>query len=226
MAPNGTKPDSPPPAWDFDQQNPGIPIVLYLNDGRNDCVIEARAHHTIRLIYQPGQPPLSISADDVSAEYELESLANIGIDIQESLPRWQSPGWTAGGVSGRTIASWKGPLSVDGAGAASGDATNDIGTTELMNLIIQHTCVQGDFKLPLEISPNDPASFGQDSAGNNIVWADTTGIPVTRHVMLLTGYDQQGPIGITWGKKQQMTWQFFQKFCMFGVYWVQKGPNT
>jgi hypothetical protein len=43
--------------------------------------------------------------------------------------------------------------------------------------------------------------------------------------MLLTGYNETGPIGITWAKKQNMTWEFLKKYSQ-GIFTVTKSPTT
>ena len=31
--------------------------------------------------------------------------------------------------------------------------------------------------------------------------------------MMIPGYNAKGPVCVTWGRKQQMTWAFFDKYC-------------
>ena len=64
---------SPPTTYDFDEVHPGITIEMYKNDVLDDCVIAARAHHTIRLIYVPGASVLTISDEDITFEYNHET---------------------------------------------------------------------------------------------------------------------------------------------------------
>jgi hypothetical protein len=33
------------------------------------------------------------------------------------------------------------------------------------------------------------------------------------HYIFVPGYTPLGPVCITWGRKQQMTWKFFDKYC-------------
>jgi len=30
---------------------------------------------------------------------------------------------------------------------------------------------------------------------------------------MIPGYNETGPVCVTWGRKQQMTWSFFDKYC-------------
>jgi hypothetical protein len=48
---------SPPPAHNVDDKEPGIILQMYLNDQLDDCVMAARAHHTVRLAYIGGPGP-------------------------------------------------------------------------------------------------------------------------------------------------------------------------
>jgi hypothetical protein len=212
---------SPPAAYNFDDTHPGITLQVYLNDQLNDCVIAARAHHNLRLAYVAGMPVISISDPEVSNEYHREAPFGLGILLGKSLGLWRDRGWQAGG-SLRSIDDFTGPLSIVGAGMAAGDATSDLDLTQLKSCIIEHDGVQADLNLPQWITVNDAKTFGPD-----FLWQDTTKpcASSNRHVMLLTGYDGNGPIGITWGAKQHMTWAFLQKYYT-GLYWVQKGSST
>jgi len=213
---------STPAKYDVDDACPGIVPRLYLNDQLNDCVIAARAHHSVRLTYSLGSSLLNISDDEVSNEYHLEAgTFDVGIVLSVSLSRWMNHGWIAGGVS-RSIDSFKGPLSITGAGMLSGDATTDLTISQLQSCIIENTGVQVDLNLPEGISVNDGSTFGP-----NADWTDTSKDQSrsNRHVMLLTGYDPAGVIGITWGARQHMSWAFLEKYYT-GIYWVTKNSST
>jgi hypothetical protein len=216
--PSGTLSHQPP--YDFDTANPGIQIEMYGNDTSEDCVIAARAHHTVRLTYVLGAPTLNISPEEITEEYTREAHGGSGIDLGTSLLEWERYGWTAGGIANRTIQEFTGPFSVNGAGLALGDPTNDWSEAQIMNSIFENTGVQAQLRLPRQIRVDAPQSYGP---GN--LWSDTTRPRFWAHVVLLTGYDANGPIGITWGKKQAMTWAFSKQYCL-GVFKVVKGPNT
>ena len=211
-----------PSRYSFDDSHPGITIEMYLNDQSNDCVIAARAHHTVRLAYVAGTPTLNISDSDIATEYTAEATPfNLGIALGDSLQLWKSPGWTAAGTL-RQIDDAFGPFSLSGTGMLAGDATTDVTIAQVKELIIDHVGVQIDLNLPDGISVNDKNSFGP-----NVPWQSTTLPPSqqNRHVMLLIGYDEQGPIGVTWRVVQHMTWTFVQRYHT-GIYWVQKGSST
>jgi hypothetical protein len=120
-----------------------------------------------------------------------------------------------GGVQ-RYIGDFSEPLSLNGAGALAGDATTDLTLAGLQSCIVEHTGVQVELNLPVGITFDDKNSFGP---GND--WIDTSKKASLRHVILLTGYDQTGFIGITWGAQQRMTWVFLTTYSI-GVYWITK----
>jgi hypothetical protein len=207
---------SPPAKYNIDDARPGIVPRVYMNDQLNDCVIATRAHHTVRLDYNSGPTLPNISDEEVSNEYHAEAgVFDMGIVVSDSLSTWQSPGWLAGGIW-RNIGDFRGPFRLNGTGALSGDATTDLTITDLQSFIVEHTGVQVDLNLPDGIAFDDKNSFGP---GND--WTDIRKPQSLRHVMLLTGYDQTGPVGITWGAQQHMTWAFLTTYCT-GVYWVTK----
>ena len=214
-------PLSPSPPYDFDIANPGIQLQTYLNDTLDDCVIAARAHHTIRLTYTPGTPIVNISNQEIYEEYSHEAAGGSGgIDVQGSLTEWKNFGWRAGGIPDRKIQGFSGPYSVSGAGLTLGDPTNDWSETQVMNSIYEDIGVQAQLRIPQRIRVDDSSTYGP---GN--LWKDTTRPRFWPHVILLTGYDSNGPIGITWGKKQAMTWDFLKQYCL-GVFRIVKGPTT
>ncbi len=211
-----------PLAYNFDATH-SIILQAYLNDpfDANDCVIAARAHHTVRLDYVDGLSIVNITDPEIRTEYTTEAGPfGGGIRLSDSLARWKNPGWMAAGKQ-RQIQDLLGPFTINGSGALGGDATTDLSLDQVRGNIIEFTGVQVDLRLPDGISVNNGASFGKTN------WTDTSkpGSENNRHTMLLIGYDPGGFIGITWGTTQYMTTQFLQKYCV-NVWWVIKGPNT
>lgn len=211
---------SPPDHYDLDDANLGIKIQKYLNDVLDDCVIAARAHHTIRLVYSPGLPPLAISDEEVRIEYDNESHGGGGIVLSDSLEEWKNHGWTAGGVAGRKIASFSEPLTFVNSDALLSDMPNAVTKPHFKSLIIQSIGVQANLLLPESIDARIPGSYGP-----GVLWDDAADLPMNSHAMLLTGYEPEGPIGITWGKKQYMTWEFLDRYKA-GLFVVDKGHDT
>jgi hypothetical protein len=116
---------SPPSAYDFDKVNPGIHVEMYGNNHLNDCVIAARAHHTIRLNFRAGLPLLTISEKDVLTEYFVETHGkDLGPTLTTSLQGWKDPGWTAVGTSGRRIKGFT-PQGLNGSGLLASDPASE-----------------------------------------------------------------------------------------------------
>jgi hypothetical protein len=57
---------APPAVYDLDALIPEIKTPICLNDHLDDCVIAARAHHTLRLAYVTGAPILNITDNEGS----------------------------------------------------------------------------------------------------------------------------------------------------------------
>lgn len=214
--------DSTPVVYDFDTANPGIPIVSYGNNLYDDCVIAARAHQTLRFDYVNGQPLPAITESEVIEEFlkETSVQGTDGLVLTRSLSSWMNPGWRAGGIPSRTIFTYWGPYAVNSAPSYSSYPNNQMNESQVMTSIFNYTGVQVGLSLPESIDARVASSYGP-----NTIWRPTAEMRSTPHVMLLTGYDQSGPIGITWGQKQHMTWDFLV-WCCSGLFVIEKGPNT
>jgi hypothetical protein len=215
-------PDSTPALYDFDTANPGIPIVSYGNNLYDDCVIAARAHQTLRFDYLAGQPLPAITESEVIEEFlrETSEQGTDGLVLATSLSSWINPGWKAGGRPGRTIATYWGPYTVNNAPSYSGYPIDQMNASQVMTSIFNYTGVQVGLLLPDSIAVGVASSYGP-----NTVWQPTSEMRWNPHVILLTGYDQVGPIGITWGQKQHMSWDFLV-WCCSGLFVIGKGANT
>lgn len=220
VPPDGTL-VSLPPNYDhpFDIANPEYVNHMYLNDQSEDCVVAARAHHTIRLTWVPGGQILAIDDDEVRAEFDRESLGSEGLNLPQSLGQWQNPGWQAGHVGGRKIDGFN-PVALTGNGLQPVDLASEASRDQLKTNIIGHEGVHIHLSLPPGITVHSSSTFGP---GNR--WSDTSGDGIKDHVILLTGYDELGPIGITWGQKQAMDWAFLRKYLV-EMYWVTKSAET
>jgi hypothetical protein len=226
-APYSTAP-SPPYYLAYDTANPDIQLPIFGNISADDCVIAARAHHTIRLTYAPGQTPLAITDSEVTTEFnnETSQQGTNGLILETSLDQWLCQGWTAGGVPHRMIAGRWGPYGVVEAANSANQTNNDMDEIQVMNAIYQYTGAQVDIRLPEWIDPAQSSTIGGDT-----VWSDTSYPPSDAHVMLLIGYDQNGPIGVTWGERQHMTWGFLARYCTCsgdgtGLWVVASGDHT
>jgi hypothetical protein len=214
--------DTTPVTYDFDTANPVIPIISYGNNLYDDCVIAARAHQTLRFDYVSGQPLPAITESEVIEEFlkETSEQGTDGLVLATSLSAWMNPGWKAGGRPGRTISIYWGPYTVNNAPSYSGYPNDQMNASQVATSIFNYTGVQINLLLPDSIDARVASSFGP-----NTVWRPTTEMRSTPHVMLLTGYDQLGPIGITWGQKQHMSWDFLA-WCCSALFVIGKGANT
>jgi hypothetical protein len=219
--------------YDFDQDS-GLNVALQIfgNIGCNDCVIAARAHHTIRIVWARSRtvPPIR-DPDDVLYEYHRETgdfnSCQDGLVLADSLQEWKLDGWVYGGdrVTKHQIDDCCGPCRIDGCLIPSVPATWPTLTPDLLRAgIYSNVGAQINLTLPSTVSTTDPNSYGPSHP-----WAHMPDRSGDDHVVLLTGYDVIGAVdnfsAITWGKKQSMTWEFLQSHC-WGVFFVKGGNNT
>ena len=92
-SPSGVTPQAPP--YNFDDSMPPFTLEMYGNDALYNCVMAARAHHTIRLVWSSKRILLNIAIADVKHEYYRETGGpDRGLNLATSLTEWQNPGWT------------------------------------------------------------------------------------------------------------------------------------
>jgi hypothetical protein len=198
-----------PATYDFDDTHPGIQMSEFLNDQCGDCVIAARANHTLRLSYGP---EMMISDAEVLAAYHREAQRNWrylfmrygGIETQQALDNWQNMGWTAAGKTNRKIL---------------GHQKVDWTVADAMRAAIYSKCgVQLAFNLPKGLSATDQCGPGHP-------W-NRIDLPIEGgHTLLLCGYTQTGAVGVTWGVKQDISWEFINHYGT-AAYVVTAGPTT
>jgi hypothetical protein len=221
-----------PPPDDFDHHYQlFITPDMYGNDSNQDCVIAARAHHTIRLVWAASRSQIGISLTDVLTEYQSENkqqnfgtFIDNGLDLKISLDEWQNSGWTYGGdtLTEHTINRYSPTYSIQG-GQEVQDSVLALSPQQLQVGICSNSGGQVNLILPPGVVPTDDNTFGPVH-----LWDDVSDSIGEQHVVLLTGYDATTPpnfLGISWGKKQWMTWGFLQKRS-FGVFFVEPGEKT
>ncbi len=192
-----------PSVWDYDANSQlKIPTPVFANDTYGDCVIAGRAHFTLRFEANEQKKVLSISDDDVLNEYWKEGQAewgyekpNVGLVMLDSLKSWRKDGWV---VNGQTYNIYAFGII---------DWTNH---NEVVAAIYLLTGVLFGMALP-------KSAISQVGK----LWTVTTGSDAEPgswglHCLSRLAYQPSSDIiggpAVTWGLKQQMTWEFWDKY--------------
>jgi len=181
-----------PPTFDIDAQYPGfVDDNMYLNDTYGDCVIAGRGHATLRFERFEQGKIIPIGDSDISTEYFKETGGgDTGLVMLDSLNEWRQTGWKAANETYKIHAF------------ASVDWTNHI---EVMAAIYLMEGIYLGFQVPQSALDQFKAKHVWD------VVPDDGGIQgghciYTLAYITITGYNAVGPVCMTWGKRQQMTW--------------------
>lgn len=184
-----------PKEYDFDLKHPEIPLPMFANDRFGDCVIAGRAHQTLRFEDVEQRKVLAISDDDVTREYFAETGGqDTGLVVLESLKAWRRRGWLAAKRRYKIRAFAQ---------------VNQANRTEVKQSIFLDLGVGFGLSLPKSAQAQTQAGKpwdvvkGPGSAPGS--WGG--------HYVYVSGYTQAGPVCVTWGRKQQMTWAFVGKYC-------------
>jgi len=184
-----------PKEYDFDTSHRGVPTPVFANDRYGDCVIAGRAHQTLRFELIEQKKVITITDAEVIAEYFRETGgADEGLIVLDSLKRWRKNGWKAAGDN-YVITAF---AEID-RGAAS-----QVKRTVFTDLGV-------GLGLALPISAQEEFEAGKP-------WRITSGTGSTPnswggHYVYVTGYTTLGPTCVTWGRKHQMSWAFFNRYC-------------
>jgi len=191
---------APPPApaqFDFDLLHPGIPTPMFANDVHGDCVMAARAHLTLRFEDIEQGSVLMITDQAVLKEYFKETGgADNGLVILDSLNEWRQQGWKP--TSKKDVYKVHAFAQVSPANHTEVKAAIYLLTAAYVGLALP-TSAQAQIQAG---QPWDVTS-GSDAAPGS--WGG--------HCVMIPGYNPNGPVCVTWGRKQQMTWSFFDKYC-------------
>lgn len=183
-----------PDVYDFDLTHTGIPTPTFLNDQLGDCVIAGRAHQTLRFEDLEQRTVIPISDPDVRREYFKETGgADTGLVVLDSLNLWRRRGWKVGKKRYYIKAF------------TQLDPKNH---QQLKQSVFLATGAGIGVELP-------GAAIPQFQAGQP--WTVVTGPqgrpdPRLGHYVYICGYNKTGPVCVTWGSKQQMTWQWYDKY--------------
>ena len=184
-----------PASYDFDTKHAGIPTPMFANDTLGCCVISGRAHQTLRFEKIEQGSVLMIADKDVTKEYLKETGGvDSGLVVLDSLGLWRHNGWKAG--KRKYLIQAYAEVNRNDHAQVRQAIYSDVG---------------------VGIGVNLPKS-AQTEEQTGQPWAITTGPGSSAgswggHYVYLCGYTPAGPVCITWGHKQQMTWAWFDKYC-------------
>lgn len=184
-----------PAEYDFDARHVAVPTPMFANDAHGDCVIAGRAHQTLRFEYIEQRHVIAIADVDVLREWRRENGGTEdGLVVLDSLKAWRSRGWAVGTELYRIEAF------------AEIDRTRPL---ELRRAVFMQVGVGLGISLPHD-------ALAQFNAGRP--WDVTQGPggdpdPAWGHYVYCPGYTREGPVCVTWGRRQQMTWAFYARCC-------------
>jgi hypothetical protein len=184
-----------PSEYDFDVKHPGIPTPMFANDTHGCCVIAGRAHETLRFELIEQSAKLTITDTEVLNEYFKETGgADSGLVVLTSLKKWRNAGWLAA-KKRYFIRAFS---EVDPTDHAS-----------MKRAIFLDMGVGLGLSLPLsaqtQIQTGKPWDAVSGSGSKPGSWGG--------HYVYVPGYTKRGPVCVTWGRKQQITWKFIDKYC-------------
>lgn len=203
-----------PRQYDFDLAHPDIPTPMFGNDKYNCAVVSAAAHQLLRFELIGIGSPMGISDAEVLQQYfKLSSGQNESVGALAFLRAWRNQGWMAGGqrVFLHSFASIN-PASHEHIRQA---VYADLGVSLGLNLpLTAQAQVQAGRPWDLQAGVGTPVLPGS--------WGS--------HLVAVVGFTAAGPVCVTWGRKQQMTWAFVDRYCdeayaLFSVDTATAGDN-
>jgi hypothetical protein len=181
-----------PSEFNVDSQYSGIyDNFMFKNDQYGDCVIASRAHQTLRFEFKEQKAQIQIPDNDVVREYLLESGgADSGLVMLDSLNHWRKDGWTINGQPYCIYAFAK---------------VTYLHHDDVMAGVYLLDGLYAGFLVPA-------SCLTQFRDGQ--VWdiVENDGGIIGGHAIYIVGYNCIGPICMTWGRRQQMTWAFWDKY--------------
>ena len=184
-----------PLEYDFDLKHPGIPTPMFGNDVHGDCVIAGRAHQTLRFEDIEQGSIIGISDSDVLKEYFNETGgADDGLVVLDSLKLWRTKGWKAGTRKYNIKAFAQ---------------LNRANHSEIKGAIFTDVGIGIGLSLPVSAQAQVQSGKAWDVVSGPTAKPGSWG----GHYVHIPGYTKRGPVCVTWGRKQQLTWAFFDKYC-------------
>ncbi len=184
-----------PAEYDFDTRHVPVPTPMYANDTHGDCVIAGRAHQTLRFEYLEQKRVLAIRDTDVLREWRRENGGTeSGLVVLDSLKAWRTAGWTVGRARYRIAAF------------AAVDRSKPV---EIRRAIVMQVGVGLGLLLPRDAIARFEARRPWDVSPG----PDGEPDPFAGHYVYCPGYTREGPVCVTWGRRQSMTWAFVERCC-------------
>lgn len=164
---------------------------MFGNDQYGDCVMAGRAHMTLRFEDFEQKTEISITDKDVENEYFKETGGqDSGLVMLDSLNEWRKTGWA---TAGHTYTIY---------------AYAQINVSNHKELQYSVSLLRGaytGFDVP-------QSAMDQFNAGKPWTVVASDGGIIGGHCVYIVGYNATGPVCVTWGQKQQMTWAFWDKY--------------
>lgn len=184
-----------PREYDFDLRHLGIPLPMFDNAHLGDCVIAGRAHQTLRFERLERRRVISIAERDVRREYLRETGGgDTGLAVLDSLKQWRSRGWRLDGRLHRIRAF----AEIDPKRRRQVKAAIFLDVGVGMGLELPESAKR-------QIVAGKPWAVERGPAARSGSWGG--------HYVYVSGYTRRGPMAVTWGRKQQMTWAFVERYC-------------
>lgn len=163
---------------------------MFGNDQYGDCVMAGRGHMTLRFEDFEQKKLIPITTQEVLKEYFKESHGqDSGLVMLDSLNEWRKKGWKTAGKT-YTIYAY-----------AQMDIKNH---NEVKYSVFLLRGAYTGFNVP-------KSAMDQFNAGQP--WTVVAGSPIEGgHCVYIVGYNPTGPVCVTWGRKQQMTWEFWDAY--------------
>lgn len=182
-----------PESYNVDDTHPGVPTPMFRNDILGDCVIAARAHHTLRFGLEHGPMP-RITDDEVAHQYFHETGGpDAGLVMLYSLKAWRKEGWLAGGKMDRihafvALRAWDIKWAIYTLGGAH-------------------------LGCELPIAASDQFDRGQPWVVED--WGTPRGRPGSwgGHAIYAYAWEPGWTWCVTWGKRQKMSDEWLTTYC-------------
>jgi hypothetical protein len=202
-----------PDEYDIDHGlNASIPGQMFGNDQWGDCVIAGRANWTLRAEYFEQKKILPITTQEVLDEYWAEegyvpgkkrcaicrwlfgdipqpTPPDEGLVMLDSLKTWRKQGWkTSGNV-----------YYIHAFAAIDKHAHEELKYSVFL--------LSGGY-IGFLVPSSAMAQFDAEQT-----WTVFPGSRIEGgHAVHIVGYNSVGPVCMTWGRKQQMTWEFYDEY--------------